>query len=167
MSLFAKLIIPLLDFNLNKSDFKPETGFVGCYTKDYDKPTDQECIYLVYDASMYNANTIYRWNKFSKLTTVKNIETRYFNGKPYIVYTFIIKHTEHNLYCGFIALDSYQKLRILDFWGNDQEVQYEVLKCTARSIKSDYPLPLKDYQLSVFEMFQNQKRGGLTIETSP
>ena len=74
--LLAKLIIPLLDDNITREDVSPNSGFVGIYTEDINKPYLDNHIFLLYDSEVNTIEAMNRHKKFKLLDDIyKNCVT--------------------------------------------------------------------------------------------
>ena len=71
-NLTTKLIIPLLDDNIVLEDVSEESGFVNAFTDDINKPFYDNHIFLLYK-SVDTIESLRRFQKFNKLTTIHNI----------------------------------------------------------------------------------------------
>ena len=100
-NLTTKLIIPLLDDNILLEDVSEESGFVNAYTDDINKPFYDNHIFLLYK-SVDTIESLRRFQKFNKLTTIHNIRYITINNEHYIVYTFVKINKDINniLKCG-------------------------------------------------------------------
>ena len=145
MSTFEKTIIPLISPELKLSDFKEDTGFVGAYVEDVDRPFLDNHVFLLYkwDDNIKNRTLIFY--KFRELNSFYSYRIIYINGKCMIVYTFISNRDINHLKRGGNIIGDVSKQRILQFWQfTDSWITLNVTRGTVASTPTS-PLPLEDY----------------------
>lgn len=116
MSIYNKLILPLIDSRLTIEDISPNTGFAGVYTMDINRPSLTNHVFLLY----------------KKVATIEARKTREkLSSSPYLYNKRIISLNGilYNLYCfictkpmnlikdnGHILLGKTEKTQIGKFW---------------------------------------------------
>lgn len=146
MSNLLKLAIPLLNDKLTLEDIQEQSGFVGAFFEDINKPALNDHMFLMYDNYSGGENIINRFYKLEGLDNRYSTRTVYIKGKAYTVYTFTINGVIRNLRDGAITLNLNQKKRILNFWGNkDGWVLNNILLGTIYEKPERSVLPEEDY----------------------
>ena len=167
MSDLIKLAIPLIDNELNLTDISKETGFVGAYFEDMNRPYLDYHIFLLYDA---NAKGSKVWTTMQKLKNFKSFYNQrilYINKKPYYLYTFTSNTAINNRHNGRIWLNENCKLRVLQFWQfTDNWVSTNVMRGTMTCEPDRSSGPEEDYQPE-FKLGQNDKGGTLEVSAPP
>lgn len=164
MSNIMKIIIPLLNDDLELKDIQPCSGFVDAYYKDINRPALDNHIFLMYDYKSTGDNLACCLYKLGKLNNLYSLKVYYINNKPYFVYTFTIDKTIRNLRDGLIILTSKQKQRVLDFWGSkDAWISNNILLGTTYDDPGHAVLPEEDYAPS----FGDEEGDVLQIECAP
>lgn len=145
MSLFEKIIIPLINSELSMKDFKDSTGFVGAYTEDTDRPYLDNHVFLMFKWNKDVPNGVDVFYKFRELNSFHSYKVRYINNEPYIVYTFTSNRDINHLKRGGNFIGESSKQRILQFWMfTDNVVTINVMRGTIASTPTP-PLPPEDY----------------------
>lgn len=144
MSKFEKMTIPLIDPEISLKEIEDNTGFIGEFVEDVDRPYLDNHVFLMYkwDKSVPNGGTTFY--KLKNLSSFHSYKVKYIEGKPYIIYTFTSNRDINHLKRGgnFIGEDS--KQRILQFWMfTDNSVAINVMRGTISSTLPS-PLPLED-----------------------
>lgn len=146
MSNLIKLAIPLLNADIKMSDIKEDSGFVGAYFEDINRPYLTDHMFLMYDDAVKGENVAKRFYKMKKLNSCHSSRIVRINDKPYTVYVFTINKTIKNLREGNILLSVKQKERILDFWDHrDSWITNNVLLGTMYEHPEPQVLPEEDY----------------------
>ena len=145
MNYFEKLIIPFIEGNLKKIDFTDVSGFVGCYTEDPDKPSAMKEFYLVYDDRKHNEYTIERCIRFDTFKSLKRVYIKYINSIPYRVYSFFVNKKASKFYDNVVYLEPKEKLDIIKFWGDIDNISYSVLSQSIFTPDSKLKMNCKDY----------------------
>lgn len=81
-------MVPLLDDNITLDDICPESGYVGAYTEDINRPYLKDKVFLLYDNSVNTEKSLNRYLKFKQLDTLYNTRNILLKNKPYTVYCF-------------------------------------------------------------------------------
>lgn len=146
-NLTTKLIIPLLDDNIVLEDVSEESGFVNAFTDDINKPFYDNHIFLLYK-SVDTIESLRRFQKFNKLTTIHNIRYITINNEHYIVYTFVKINKDINniLKCGQ-CFNPKNSLEINNFWKNIDNDLFQRLFIPQYEYSKDIKdiLPEEDY----------------------
>jgi len=145
MSMFEKIIIPLIDDNLEFGDIAPQSGFIDSYTKDLDKPCEENAVYLTYDDSLRTENTKKCALRLERLTCIKYRYIKMIDNKPVMVYKLYIKPELKNLFSGNIELTPEQTVRIFDFWGYNSDVALYICSNKQKTLTISHEMPLEDY----------------------
>lgn len=116
MSTRLKLVIPFIDKNITPKDFSIISGFIDAYRFDVNRPSIQDCIFLMYDNSIRTKESADRYFRFKDMQSLQNIKTYRINGKSYTVYAFKITNPTLlsclNNFCNVLKYS-----RVLQFWG--------------------------------------------------
>lgn len=148
MSTQIKCIIPFIDNSMTKDYIKPESGFVNGYIYDQNRPSLENCLFLMYDDTLNTVESKMRWMKlrsFSSLRSVKHIRV---NKKPYTVYTFqFFDSNSRSLFKNRTPVGD-QASRILQFWGlDDKNICERILNPTIKIFGIDTSsVPEDDYE---------------------
>lgn len=157
-----KLIIPLLDKEITKEDLSLEAGFIDAYNYDINRPTLENCIFLMYDATSRTKEANDRYYKFSKLNTIRSCKTIYINKKPYFVYAFVIIDTDiKNLLKGLRHTKTSSYSHFIRFWGATDGLVNQYIVCPTMLFNYEqHSVPEADYQYSLDEICKekNERR---------
>ena len=145
MSMFEKIVIPLIDDNLTFADVNSQCGFLDSYTEDLDKPCGDNAIYLTYDDSIRTDMSMKCASRLEKLTTIRNRYVKIIDNKPVMVYKMYVKSELKKLFTGDIELEPEQYVRIFDFWGYDSDVAKYICSNKRKSLCVKRSMPLEDY----------------------
>ena len=169
MSLQMKLIIPLLDDEITKEDISPEAGFIDAYNYDINRPSLEDCIFLMYDETCRTDAANKRYYKFSKLKTIRSRKTICVNKHPYIIYTFVVTNTDlHNLLKGMRHTKTASYTRFVQFWSaSDGMVNRYVLFPMTDFNYERHSVPEADYQYTLEDVREEQNKGEFCIPQSP
>ena len=147
--LMAKLIIPLLDDNIAKEDVSENSGLVGIYTEDINKPYLDNHIFLMYDTDVNTIEAMNRYRKFRQLDTLYNYRYVIINRKHYIIYTFTrVNNKEiNNIIDNGLVLKHKDALNIYNFWKDlDEKTSRRIFRINyTNSIDLKSVLPEEDY----------------------
>lgn len=145
-----KLIIPLISNCITQNDVSEDSGFIGFYTGDRDKPGNID-FYLAYDDTVRNESSIDRARRFNDCQDIKHRQIKTINGKPIVVYTFWRKPLLKDIHRCF-KLTPDVKVRILQFWNFNKEVVSSIFNTKYCQIQNTY-LPAADYRPFFTEKF--------------
>lgn len=146
MSIFEKIIIPLLSNDFKTTDFTDSCGFIDCYTFDPDKPTASNEFFIAYDDKVRNEFSIERARRFDKSPLLKRTYIKYVNGDPYLVYSFWIKPEVGKLYRGVQSITASQKVDVMNFWGPfDEQFSEFLVGNPVISVDWKHDMPIADY----------------------
>lgn len=116
MSIYNKLILPLIDNNMSIEDISPDTGFAGIYTMDINKPFLTNHVFLLYKKVATKEARATR-EKLSSLPTLYSKRTISLDGILYNLFCFIcnksISLIKNN---GHLLLNKAEKTQIGKFW---------------------------------------------------
>lgn len=144
MSNLAKVILPLIDDNMSLEDIAEDTGFVGIYTEDINRPYLDDHIFLMYNWNDVMSTKVFY--KFKNMSSFYGYRIIYLKGVPYIVYTFTSNSLINRLKKGVAILRDVNKLRILQFWQfKDAWVALNVARGTVTDDSPRDILPEEDY----------------------
>ena len=144
MSKFEKMIIPLINTELTMNDFKENTGFIGAYVEDMDRPYLDNHVFLMYKWGLDSSDASIFY-KFKKLNSFHSYKIRYINDEPVIIYTFTSNRDINHLKRGGNIIGESSKQHILQFWMfTDNVVTINVMRGTIASTPPP-PLPPEDY----------------------
>lgn len=114
-------IAPLCNDNITWIDLTRESGFINAYTSDKNRPFLEDKVFFIYDSSVNTVESLNRYRKFEKLSTLYNKRYITINKKHYIVYCFnnpnYIKEIR-NLQSSGKTLNLKASLKIYNFWNN-------------------------------------------------
>ena len=168
MTNFEKIIIPLLDSNIETIDLNEESGFVDSYTYDPDSPHETHCLFLMYDMDVNNEHSVKRYNKFDYNRSIKGRYVKIINKKHYLVYKFWLNPTIRKFYdYPVISLNKDQKLKVLQFYGADDPIIDIILSNESLINVIKHETPLNDYIPPYWLQRKNKiekERSGLTIK---
>lgn len=144
MSNLAKVILPLIDDNISLEDIAEDTGFVGIYTEDINRPYLDDHVFLMYNWNDVMSTKVFY--KFKNMSSFYGYKIIYLKGIPYIVYTFTSNSLINRLKKGVAILRDVNKLRILQFWQfKDAWVALNVARGTVTDDSPRDILPEEDY----------------------
>lgn len=153
MSLMLKLIIPLLDDILDIEDLSEDSGFVGAFSSDINRPYLDNHTFLMYDLSKQTKKAYDREWKFRKLSNLQGWNIIYVNQKPYKIYTFC-NYTKDITSCrkGQHPNNTSSLDKIICFWkGTDKEVSNYLFQSRFEELKIDKStVPEEDYRPESF-----------------
>lgn len=145
MSTFERTIVPLIDSELELKDFDEDTGFVGAYVEDVDRPYLDNHVFLLYRWTDDIRKRTLIFYKFRELKSFHSYRIIYIDGQPMIVYTFTSNMDINHLKRGGNVIRDVSKQRILQFWNfTDSWITLNVMRGTIAGSPSS-PLPLEDY----------------------
>lgn len=153
MSLTEKILIPLISKYITKTDVDEDSGFVGIYTSDPEKPNDYNTIYFAVDANVRNEKSMDRARRFALCPDITQTYTRYINGKPTKVYKFSIPKRLKNVCENYISLSVEDKTQILQFWGLLDDVTKVLLLNNIVSLDMNIPMPEDKESSHISELF--------------
>lgn len=149
MSLFDKIIISLIEPNLKSIDFTSLTGFIGCYTSDPDKPTDDKQFLIAFDNRIRNEYTKDLAIRLSKSMNVKNTYIKIIDTKPYCVYSFYVNPEVKQYYNTTVNMPIKHKMKFIKFWSDLDSFVEQICSTVAIQLNHDEKLPLEDYRPSI------------------
>jgi len=166
MSIYTKLILPLIDKQLEVKDISKETGFVDAYTLDINRPYLTSHVFLLYKRIATNEHFDIL-NKLSKLNTLYNKKYIKINNISYVLFCFIINSAIRKIRKNcLISLTKDEKIRICNFWKytdcdiTDYLLGYYYFK---DEFKDDI-VPEEDFNPKDFLTY-DKKRGGLVLSS--
>ena len=166
MSLYTKLILPLIDESLTLEDISPETGFTDVYTLDINRPSLTNHVFLLYKRTLTSEyfRTKEKLSNLPCLYSKKNVKI---NNVLYILFCFTInlaiKMIKNN---GSSLLVKEDKIRIGKFWlFTDSDITEFLLGSSylGKEFKDDI-VPEEDYSPSDFVTY-DEKRGKLVLSS--
>ena len=166
MSLHSKLILPLVDENLQLEDIAPETGFVDAYTLDINRPGLTNHIFLLYKRCMTDEYLRIK-EKLSNLPCLYSKRNITINGILYILFCFTLNNAARMIKNnGTSLLVKEDRLRIGKFWQfTDVDITDFLLGYYYMTEFEDTVLPEEDYSPSDFITY-DEKREELIISSS-
>lgn len=153
MSLFDKIIIPMIEPAFKPSDFTDDTGFIGCYTFDPDKPVGERQFLIAFDDNVRNEHVEDMSKRLEMSSNIKKIYTKVIDNKPYYIYVFYVNHILKKKYFDYSSfiLPFEEKMKYLKFWGEQDEYAEKLCSNSLFSNGRDEWLPLADYRKSMFD----------------
>lgn len=142
-------MIPLLDNNIIKEDLSESAGFVDAYVFDKNRPSIDDCIFLMYDMSNMTEESGKREQRFVNCTNLHSTKVEYIGGKPFKIFAFkMIGKDVKDLFNGYKPKQYNNVVRILSFWrGYDDDVNKTMLINKPERISRDWKvLPEYDYR---------------------
>ena len=116
MSIHYKLIIPLLDKNIKLEDISKESGFVGIYTCDINRPYIENCLFMLYRRTT-DPQCIKTREKLSNLPNLYGKRNVKIKGLQYVLFYFTIDRTiRFIIKNAFEFISEEQKIQIYKFW---------------------------------------------------
>lgn len=143
MTDFEKTIIPLINKTVEMTDIGNNTGFIGAFSKDIDNPKDGE-LYLAYDDNVRTEASIARAQKLNNFPEYKGQYIKFINNCPWLIYKFVCKSEDKNILNDVVHLTAKQKMRILQFWGCDDDFTNNMLIKDTLKKSSDLYIPSED-----------------------
>lgn len=153
MSLMLKLIIPLLDDILDIEDLSEDSGFVGAFSSDINRPYLDNHTFLMYDLTKQTKEAYDREWKFRKLSNLHGWKVIYVNQKPYKIYTFCNSTKDAQRCTKGQHLNNTKSLdKIISFWkGTDESVSNYVFQSRFGELEIDKSIvPEEDYRPEAF-----------------
>ena len=145
MSLFDKLIIPLIEPKLKPIDFTSLTGFIGCYTVDPDKPTGDKQFFIVFDDNVRNEYSKDLSIRMSKSLNIKKIYTKRVNNIPYYIYSFYVNPEAKKYYKNIAEITAKDKMKFIKFWSEFDKMSDVITSDSIFRLNYIEKLPLEDY----------------------
>lgn len=157
MSTRLKIVIPFIDVNINPKDFSIISGFVNAYRFDENRPSIQNCIFLMYDNSIRTKESSDRYFRFRNIQCLRSIKTYYINKKSYTVYAFEITNplllSSLNNLCNVLKYS-----RVLQFWGvNDGKFIDDITKGLNDIPEDISSVPECDYKPYLIDIVKTHK----------
>lgn len=152
MSLLYRLVIPMIDEELQLEDFDKNSGFVGIYAYNKNKPSLDRHIFLLYDMKKMDVNKAY---KFSRLKNLYSKKIEFIKNKAYYVYTFprISSDIDNLLRKGEKPKSIKNNNRITSFWRGHYDDISEYMFYRPWKLYNDWEsVPEYDYRQSIEDM---------------
>lgn len=166
MSLTEKTIIPFIDSNMKPEYFDKDSGFIGCYTNDINRPQLYFHIFLIYEFT----KGIHLYHTFSKFKRFHSSNCIFIDNVCYYEYVFYmgddkagISIDENIKYAikGFISGSVDSRIRLLDFWKGDEEIETRILCNNCKFSFEEKVVPEEDYRPECLHYYS--KKEGLTL----
>lgn len=160
MSTQIKCILPLIDERLTRNDISKESGFVNAYLYDQNRPSLEQCCFLLYDNSVRSKQQMLTWTKLRQLKLLRSIKVIYVNKKSYTVYAFqFFDMASKYLFKGRNPKGN-QIARILYFWGNnDDDLNNRLFNSDLKIYGVDTSsVPEEDYAMDAKEFREMYKK---------
>ena len=160
MSKSYKFIIPLLHKDITLEDLSLNSGFVGAFYYDINRPYLTNHIFLLYLNTIATQEAYNRYHKFKNLDTLYKTYHVQILGKDMLLYAFCITNQSINLIKRNLLLFSDEdKLRLMSFWRNsDEDInKYFVSNDYSLSFEFDKSVvPEEDYRPSCKLMYDKK-----------
>ena len=153
MSLTEKILIPLVSDYITKDDIDEDSGFVGIYTSDPEKPNDYNVVYFAIDVNTRNKKSMDRARRFALCPDIVQTYIRYIDGKPTKVYKFRIPKKVKNVCDNYIPLSVEDKIKILQFWGLLTDVTRVLLLNNIVTLDMNIQMPEDTESSNISELF--------------
>lgn len=150
MSTQMKLIIPLLDDKFTSFIVSDKAGFINAYTWNKNKPYIDNCIFLMYDATIINKDTQLRDHIIYNSPNLYKKENVIINKHYYTIYAICIIDSDIKEFLqGLRHKKTVSASKIMSFWGGKDEKVNKYLMgilssytCTGESVpEEDYEEP--------------------------
>lgn len=150
MTLFEKLVAPLIEPSFNNLDFTSSSGFVDCYVSDPDHPSSNREFFVMYDARVRTEWSEDRYNRLAASDNLKRMYIKYIDSIPYQIYSFYVPASVYPLYKDK-SPSIQQKLIVADFWGPFDKITEMLFSQPGWMYYTEHELPLGDYMPSIFD----------------
>lgn len=142
----GKICIALLkNSKLKTTDFTDNTGFIGFFTEDIDKPQLEKSIFLVYNANVSNDYTKDMYKRIESDINKKRFYTKIINGKTCYVYEYYANPEIKKILNNTVYLKPEHKVNVLQFWGPCDSVSSTVLSNNILGYDTSIVIPEQDY----------------------
>ena len=157
MSTRIKTVIPFIDKNIIPKDLSIISGFIDAYRFDENRPSIQNCIFLMYDNSVKTKESFDRFIRFRDIQSLRSVKTYHINGKSYTIYAFeIINPLLLSSLNNFCSVLNYS--RVLQFWGTYDGKFIDDITKGLNDIPEDVSfVPECDYEPSLVEIMKTHK----------
>ena len=148
MSTQMKLIIPLLDDNITLDTISEDAGFIDAYTWNKKEPYIDNCIFLMYDATIINNKTRIRDCVLYNSPNLYKKKYVTINGHYYSIYAMSIVNPEIKEFLqGLRHKKGVTGERIMSFWaGKDKLVNKYLIGTLSSYACTGESVPEEDYQ---------------------
>lgn len=154
MSTQIKCIIPFASDTLTKEDITKQAGFVDAYIYDQNRPSLENCLFLMYDDTVDTKESKMRWMRIRNQKLLRSIKHIRVNKKQYTVYTFqLFDSFARYLFKGRVPTGN-RATRVLQFWGLDDDELNNRLHSTSIQIfgVDNSSVPEDDYEPTIDDM---------------
>lgn len=164
MSLTEKVIIPFIDSNIKPEYFSKDSGFIGCYTKDINRPYLYFHVFLLYEFD----KGLFLYPIYSKFKRFHSSNCIFINNKCYYEYAFYMGddtvgiHIDEDIeYAmkGFISGSVNSRVRLLDFWKDDEEIKNRILCNNCKFTFEEKTVPEEDYRPETLYYYSRKNEG--------
>lgn len=164
MSLFDKIIIPLIEPNFKTIDFTSLTGFMGCYTSDPDQPNGCEQFFVAFDNSIQNDYVKDLNIRLSKSPNIIKAYIKVIDNKPYHVCSFFVRPELKRYFRGVVGMPMEHKMKYLKMWTEFDEFAEYICSNTAINLSHNEPLPREDYHRSILDKISRRYEAALNMK---
>lgn len=168
MSLTEKIIIPFIDNEMKPEFFDKDSGFIGCYTEDINRPHLCFHIFLLYEFT----KGISLYHTFSKFKRFHSSNCIFINNVCFYEYIFCMgedrigMNIDENInYAikGFISGSVESRVRLLNFWKGDEDIENRILCNNLKFSFEKKIVPEEDYRPPSQHSFSRNEEG-LTLD---
>lgn len=163
MSVYYKMIVPLLDNTITKEDLSKDAHFVEAYDYDINRPQLTNHIFLLYEYVADKESNI-RDAKFRSSPYLYDSDIIAIKKKLYFLYTFsVINDSIKRLRGSKMPINKKDLFRIYKFWDfTDEDVNDYIITKKVDSLFEDIHLPEIDWVPDEEDIFKT-KRTGISI----
>lgn len=163
-----KLIIPLLSKELTKEDVSQEAGFVDAYSYDKNRPSIENCIFLMYDTRVKTSQFGLTEYKLSNLPELRSKKVCTIDNKQYLVYAIVVLDTDiKNLLKGLRHTKTSSYTRFVQFWGTTDGMVNRYIVCPTEAFAyGQTSVPEEDCAPTIVDLRRKARVPGLVLEPS-
>lgn len=167
MSLTEKTIVPFINNKMKPEFFDKNSGFIGCYTEDINRPYLCFHIFLLYKFD----KGISLYFTFKDFENFHSSNCIFINNECFYEYIFCMGDgnigmniNEDIAYAikGFISASVESRKRLLDFWNGDKDIENRILCNNLKFSFEKNTVPEEDYRPPSLHTFA-RKEEGLTL----
>lgn len=150
MSTQIKCVIPFIDEEFKKDYLSKDFGFVDAYLYDQNRPSLEDCVFLLYDFDKLCTNFNIRY-KLSHAQLLRSYKVIYINKKAYYLFTYqLFEPSVRHILNGNIPKNN-NAAKILKFWNfSDEQLTDKLLSSKVQLLNRDISsVPEEDYSSSI------------------
>lgn len=161
-----KLIIPLLSKELTMADISKDAGFIDAFSHDKNRPSIENCIFLMYDAGIKTKQAGLTRQKLSDLPELRSKKITVIDNVYYLVYAIVILDKDiKNLLQGLRHTKTSSYTRFVQFWGATDGMVNRYIVCpTEQFAFGQTSVPEEDYRPTLADKRKKARAPGLVLE---